>query len=61
VAKAAAIFHFLSRFVMQWMGERGDVCWVGKPERKRPLARSRRRWEANTGCLKKNGAVSKTY
>ena len=29
---------------------RGDVCtgfWLGKPERKRPLGRPRRRWEDN--------------
>jgi hypothetical protein len=31
------------------MGEKRNAyrIWVGKPERKRPLGRSRRRWEDN--------------
>jgi len=31
------------------MGERRDVCrvWVGKPEGKKPLGRTRHRWEDN--------------
>ena len=50
-----SIFRVIKSRRMSWvghvarMGERTEVywVWVGKPESKRPLGRSRRRWEDN--------------
>jgi len=45
VVSAAAVFHLLSRYVMQWMGEKRGLyrVLVEKPEGKRPLGRPRPR------------------
>jgi hypothetical protein len=49
VASAASIFHLLSRYVIQWLGERRGLyrVLVKKPKVKIPLGRPRRRWEDN--------------